>query len=79
MSEPRVVPLRRAQEVEPPRKQPCWTVPELATYLQVSRRTVSAWIAQGRIRAHRLSGAVTVIEPHEVQRFLDAHSTGGSL
>jgi excisionase family DNA binding protein len=57
--------------------QPCWTVPELAAYLQVSRRTVTGWIRQGRLRAHRLSSTVTVIEPAEVERFLAAHATGG--
>ena len=48
-----------------------------AAYLQVTRRTITAWIRQGRLRAHRLSATVTVIEPAEVERFLAAHSTGG--
>jgi excisionase family DNA binding protein len=51
-------------------------VPGLAAYLQVSRRTITTWIHQGRIRAHRLSSTVTVIEPREVERFLAAHETG---
>lgn len=73
----RVVPLRPAIDVDTIDVQPCWTVPELAAYLQVSRRTITAWIRQGRIRAHRLSSTVTVIEPREVERFLAAHETGG--
>lgn len=73
----KVVALRRGLESEAVRTQPCWTVPELAAYLQVSRRTITAWIRQGRLRAHRLSSTVTVIEPAEVERFLAAHSTGG--
>lgn len=73
----RVVPLRPASDVDSVEVQPCWTVPELAAYLQVSRRTITAWIRQGRIRAHRLSSTVTVIEPGEVERFLAAHETGG--
>jgi excisionase family DNA binding protein len=73
----RVVPLRPAGDVASIEVKPCWTVPELAAYLQVSRRTITAWIRQGRIRAHRLSSTVTVIEPREVERFLAAHETGG--
>ena len=78
MSEQQVIPLRREREIERPQQQPCWTVPELAAYLQVGRRTISTWIGQGRLKAHRLSNRVTVIEPREVQRFLDAHGTGRS-
>ena len=78
MSEHDVIPLRPERDIQPPQQQPCWTVPELAAYLQVSRRTVGTWIGQGRLRAHRLSNRVTVIEPREVQRFLDAHATGRS-
>lgn len=73
-----VVALRPSQGQEAIRTQPCWTVPELAGYLQVSRRTITAWIRLGRLRAHRLSSTVTVIEPVEVERFLAAHTTGGS-
>ncbi len=72
-----VVSLRPVAGREPIAVQPCWTVPELAAYLQVSRRTITAWIRQGRLRAHRLSATVTVIEPAEVERFLAAHATGG--
>ena len=72
-----VVALRPDPEPAPVRLQPCWTVPELAAYLQVSRRTITAWIRQGRLTAHRLSATVTVIEPAEVDRFLAAHATGG--
>ena len=72
-----VVALRNAPRREPVGIQACWTVPELAAYLQVSRRTVTSWIRQGRLRAHRLSATVTVIEPAEVERFLAAHATGG--
>jgi excisionase family DNA binding protein len=72
-----VVALRSPQGREPVNVQPCWTVPELAAYLQVNRRTVTAWIRQGRLRANRLSTTVTVIEPAEVERFLAAHATGG--
>lgn len=72
-----VVALRPDLGSEATRTQPCWTVPELAAYLQVSRRTITTWIGQGRFRAHRLSATVTVIEPAEVERFLAAHSTGG--
>lgn len=72
-----VVPLRAVADREPIAVQPCWTVPELAAYLQVSRRTITAWIRQRRLRAHRLSATVTVIEPAEVERFLAAHATGG--
>lgn len=76
MTEPaNVIPLRSAAKREPIAAQPCWTVPELAAYLQVSRRTITAWIRQGRLRAHRLSATVTVIEPSEVERFLEAHAT----
>ncbi|UTI63897.1 helix-turn-helix domain-containing protein [Paraconexibacter antarcticus] len=50
-------------------------MPELAAYLQLNRRTIADWISQGRLRAHKLSNRVTVIEPREVQRFLDAHAT----
>jgi excisionase family DNA binding protein len=71
----KIVPLNPQSEREPIAVQPCWTVPELAAYLQVSRRTITAWIRQGRFRAHRLSASVTVIEPSEVQRFLEAHAT----
>jgi excisionase family DNA binding protein len=74
----RVVPLRPAAEAEPAPVQPCWTVPELAAYLQVSRRTITEWVRHGRLRAHRLSGNVTVIRAREVDRFLDEHTTGGS-
>lgn len=73
----KVVPLHLRQSADPVNVQPCWTVPELAAYLQVTRRTVTAWIRQGRLRAHRLSTTVTVIEPSEVDRFLAAHATGG--
>jgi excisionase family DNA binding protein len=73
----RVIPLGAARDVDSIEVQPCWTVPELAAYLQVSRRTITAWIRHGRIRAHRLSSTVTVIEPREVERFLAAHETGG--
>lgn len=73
----KVVALRPEPECEAIQTQPCWTVPELAAYLQVSRRTITTWIRQGRLRAHRLSSTVTVIEPAEVERFLAAHSTGG--
>jgi excisionase family DNA binding protein len=73
----KVVSLRPSPVQEAIRTQPCWTVPELAAYLQVSRRTITEWIRQGRLRAHRLSSTVTVIEPAEVERFLAAHSTGG--
>jgi excisionase family DNA binding protein len=75
--EHQVIPLRPDQDRSPITVQPCWTVPELAAYLQVSRRTITAWIRQGRLRAHRLSATVTVIEPAEVERFLDAHATRG--
>jgi excisionase family DNA binding protein len=71
-----VVALRNAPRHERVAVQPCWTVPELAAYLQVSRRTITSWIRQGRLRAHRLSATVTVIEPAEVERFLAAHATG---
>jgi excisionase family DNA binding protein len=71
-----VIALRALADREPIVVQPCWTVPELAAYLQVSRRTITAWIRQGRLRAHRLSATVTVIEPAEVERFLAAHETG---
>ena len=71
-----VIALRALADGEPIVVQPCWTVPELAAYLQVSRRTITAWIRQGRLRAHRLSATVTVIEPAEVERFLAAHETG---
>jgi excisionase family DNA binding protein len=74
----KVIVLRPDGTREPIPVQPCWTVPELAAYLQVSRRTITTWIRQGRLRAHRLSTAVTVIEPGEVDRFLAAHTTGGS-
>ena len=74
-----VVALRPNADPTPITVQPCWTVPELAAYLQVSRRTITAWIRQGRLRAHRLSATVTVIEPAEVERFLAAHATGGPL
>jgi excisionase family DNA binding protein len=70
-----VVALRPNAEHQPIAVQPCWTVPELAAYFQVSRRTITAWIRQGRLRAHRLSATVTVIEPSEVERFLEAHAT----
>jgi excisionase family DNA binding protein len=76
MNESRVTPLRPMRDAAPVAVQPCWTVPELAAYLQVSRRTITAWIRQGRLRAHRLSTTVTVIEPGEVERFLAAHETG---
>lgn len=72
-----VVPLRRENSADQLDVQACWTVPELAAYLQVSRRTITAWIGQGRLQAHRLSRTVTVIEPAEVERFLAAHMTGG--
>jgi excisionase family DNA binding protein len=72
-----VIPLRPAADRQPIAVQPCWTVPELAAYLQVTRRTITSWIRQGRLRAHRLSATVTVIEPAEVKRFLDAHTSGG--
>jgi excisionase family DNA binding protein len=72
-----VVALRAKQGPERGTTQPCWTVPELAAYLQVSRRTITEWIRQDRLRAHRLSTTVTVIEPAEVERFLAAHMTGG--
>jgi len=76
MSDPRnVIALRPTAEREPIAVQPCWTVPELAAYLQVSRRTITAWIRQGRLQAHRLSATVTIIEPSEVERFLEAHTT----
>lgn len=72
-----VITLRALAEREPiVVVQPCWTVPELAAYLQVHRRTITAWIRQGRLRAHRLSATVTVIQPAEVERFLAAHETG---
>ena len=74
--EPNVIPLRSHADREPVAVQPCWTVPELAAYLQVSRRTITTWIRHGRLRAHRLSATVTVIEPAEVERFLAAHATG---
>jgi excisionase family DNA binding protein len=76
-NEGKVVLLRPAGDRTPVTVQPCWTVPELAAYLQVSRRTITTWIRQGRLRAHRLSATVTVIEPAEVERFLSAHATGG--
>ena len=44
-----VVSLRSDADVGALRTQPCWTVPELAAYLQVSRRTITAWIRQGRL------------------------------
>lgn len=75
---PNVVALRALEIRGSLTVQPCWTVPELAAYLQVSRRTVTGWIRQGRLRAHRLSSTVTVIEPAEVERFLAVHATGGS-
>jgi excisionase family DNA binding protein len=71
----KVIPLRPNENRNPVTVQPCWTVPELAAYLQVSRRTITAWIRQGRLRAHRLSATVTVIEPAEVEQFLAAHAT----
>jgi excisionase family DNA binding protein len=74
----KVVELRPGNAVEAVPVQPCWTVPELAAYLQVSRRTITTWIRQGRLGAHRLSATVTVIEPREVERFLAAHATGGT-
>jgi excisionase family DNA binding protein len=73
----KVIALRPQQPAGEVNVQPCWTVPELAAYLQVSRRTITAWIRQGRLQAHRLSTTVTVIEPAEVERFLSAHTTGG--
>lgn len=72
-----VIPLRPTADETPVTVEPCWTVPELAAYLQVSRRTITAWIRQGRLQAHRLSATVTVIEPGEVERFLAANTTGG--
>lgn len=74
----KVVELRPGETIDAIAVQPCWTVPELAAYLQVSRRTITTWIRQGRLRAHRLSATVTVIEPREVERFLAAHATGNS-
>jgi excisionase family DNA binding protein len=71
----KIVALNRRAERQPIAVQPCWTVPELAAYLQVSRRTITTWIRQCRLRAHRLSATVTVIEPSEVERFLEAHAT----
>jgi excisionase family DNA binding protein len=73
----KVIALRPGGSREAIAVQPCWTVPELAAYLQVSRRTITTWIRQGRLCAHRLSTTVTVIEPGEVDRFLAAHATGG--
>jgi hypothetical protein len=47
-SKPSRVPLRPTNDARPIAVQPCWTLPELAAYLQVSRRTITAWIRQGR-------------------------------
>ena len=73
----KVLALRPNDDRAPIVVQPCWTVPELAAYLQVSRRTITTWIRQGRLQAHRLSTTVTVIQPAEVERFLAESSTGG--
>nr|DAL64989.1 MAG TPA_asm: helix-turn-helix domain protein [Caudoviricetes sp.] len=51
----------------------------LAEELGVSDRTVRRWIAEGRLKAIRLSERVIRIEPAEVERFLAAAQTSGDI
>jgi excisionase family DNA binding protein len=45
-------------------------IPEVAERLRVSRRTVQAWIASGRLRVVRLGRRCVRVDPAELARFL---------
>jgi excisionase family DNA binding protein len=46
-------------------------IPEVAEHLGVSRRTVQAWIASGRLRVVRLGRRCVRIDPAELARFVE--------
>ena len=48
------------------------SLPEAACRLGVSRHTMRAWIRQRRLPFVRL-GRRVLLDPHDVQRFIDAH------
>ncbi len=53
------------------RREPLFTIPEVARMFQVSTKTVRRWIDTGELRAHRL-GRQWRIGTSEVERFLNA-------
>ncbi|MCA9313877.1 MAG: helix-turn-helix domain-containing protein [Planctomycetes bacterium] len=50
---------------------PLLTIPDVAARLNVSERTVRAWIAAGRLAVVRLGPRCVRIEPDEVERMVE--------
>ena len=50
---------------------PLLTIPDVAARLNVSERTVRAWIAAGRLAVVRLRPRCVRIEPDEVERMVE--------
>lgn len=49
---------------------PLLTIPDVAARLNVSERTVRAWVAAGRLAVVRLGPRCVRIEPGEVERLV---------
>ncbi len=49
---------------------------DVAVRCAVSLRTVRAWISSGRLRVLRLGVRCVRVDPSELERFLEAASTG---
>ncbi len=50
------------------------TIDDVATMLQVSKRTVFRWFASGKLQALRV-GNVTRIRPEDLDQFIQDHLT----
>lgn len=51
-------------------------VPEVAAYLNISRRQVWALIAAGRLRTIRVSPRATRVDPRDLQAFVQQRRAG---
>jgi excisionase family DNA binding protein len=62
-------------EVSPVEQLTILTVPQVAERIQCSRRTVQYEIAQGRLRAYRISKKLTRIHRRDLDAYLEKHAT----
>jgi excisionase family DNA binding protein len=59
-------------KTENSKKMKCYTIAQIAEFVEVSTRTVRRWIAEGLLVAHRINGLVRISEA-DFQAFLAGH------
>ncbi|NYD36806.1 helix-turn-helix domain-containing protein [Actinomycetospora corticicola] len=55
-----------------------WPVADAAQFVEVSRRTISRWVHDGRI-THRDRNGVTLVDLDELAQLVDHRGDGGRL